>query len=492
MREVDSFDSKQLKSLIEEICHLHSSLNERESLLLQIVKSAVALLLCENGSLFLTDSVTHKTVCVCAFSASGGDDDSKRNAGESTIAEWVVQNKEKLVFHNEASNKAFFSSAHANDCALYSNVLALPFWCGGTCLGALVLFRKNWDKPFRKSECEFLDFFLKAAGQIYANVTACFADKQVCSMLLGSKRDGEDILLAFDSLSDTMRVIDEIARTNTIVSISGEAGVGKEFFARNIHKKSPRCKNSFVVFNCALADVHLLEEAFSSADGGTLFLDGVERLSRQMQERLFEFIKNHSLCSPETGGVRVCDARIIASSGKDLLGLVSDGSFMTDLYYRLSVFPLNIPPLRERKADIPLFADFFLRKWSAQMHKKISGFSQEAMNVLVCYYWPGNVRELENAVERACIKSSSDYIQVDDFGGDFFGNNFSDEDIGIVAEEIFHEEKDKTLRNAMVKFKSFYVKKVLVEHGWNQTQVGKVLGIQRTYVSRLLKDLDLR
>ena len=114
------------------------------------------------------------------------------------------------------------------------------------------------------------------------------------------------------------------------------------------------------------------------------------------------------------------------------------------------------------------------------------------MNVLLNYYWPGNIRELKNAVERACIKSDSDYIQVDDFGRDFFREDFTSEDIETVAEEFLHEESDKSLKNVVMKFKSFYVKKVLVENGWNQTAAGKLLGIQRTYVSRLLKDLDLR
>lgn len=488
MREVDSFDSRQLKSLIDEMCNLNSSFSDKESLLLQIVKSAMALLLCESGSFFLVDKITKKLCCACSVKqefVSFGDKSHDSNA----VADWVVKNKERLVFRNEASSKEFFSSVQIDDCAMYSNLVAMPFFCDGKCGGAIILYGKPGEKSFKKNDCNLLEFFLKKAGQVYSNAISYFDEKIMCTALLEAKGESS---ADFCLVPDILDVIDEIAKTGAIVLVCGEKGTGKEIVARKIHEKSPRRAREFFMFNCSLGDVSMLDDLLAKADGSTLFFDCIENLSVPVQERLFEFIKSKTVRKRGTEDFFSADVRIIASAGKNLLKLVDEGKFISGLYYRLSVFPLNVPPLRERKAYICNLAEYFLKKSSVELGKKFRGFSEPAMNVLTNYYWPGNIRELKNAVERACIKSSSEYIQVDDFGRDFFRDDFSSDDIKTVAEEFFYEEKDKSLRNVVMKFKSFYVKKVLVESGWNQTAAGKLLGVQRTYVSRLLKDLDLR
>ena len=176
--------------------------------------------------------------------------------------------------------------------------------------------------------------------------------------------------------------------------------------------------------------------------------------------------------------------------------MVSEGLFRSDLYYRLNVVPLNIPPLRERKDDIQPLASFFLDKFSRETKKNFTGFSNTALRSLYEYYWPGNVRELENSVERACVLGKPPLIQADDLriSPSVFENSCKDNDGSLcskLASEI-SENSDKSLKTALDKFKAAYLKKIHEETSWNQTEAAKILGIQRTYVSRLLNELNIR
>jgi Nif-specific regulatory protein len=173
------------------------------------------------------------------------------------------------------------------------------------------------------------------------------------------------------------------------------------------------------------------------------------------------------------------DIRIIAATNKDIEKEVQQGRFRADLYYRLNVLPIYIPPLRLRKDDIPLLADFFLKKFNNEIKKQIKGFSNEAMALLLSYSWPGNVRELENTIERAVVISQDEYIKQDSLILNAYIKNESDDYTG------------KSLKDAINIFKKHFIMKTLVSNGWKQTKTAKVLGIQRTYLSRLIKELDI-
>jgi len=211
-----------------------------------------------------------------------------------------------------------------------------------------------------------------------------------------------------------------VAPTNSTVLITGESGTGKELVARRIHEVSPRYDHPFVSINCGAFPETLLESElfgfvkgaftgathnkqglFQSADRGTLFLDEIGEMSLPMQVKLLRVLqewKVRPLGSTEEGSVNV---RVIAATNKDLSQMVAEKTFREDLYYRISVIPLHVPPLRERVEDIPLLALHFLQRFSEQMSKPLRGISAEALEALSRYAWPGNVRELENAIERA-------------------------------------------------------------------------------------------
>jgi Nif-specific regulatory protein len=194
------------------------------------------------------------------------------------------------------------------------------------------------------------------------------------------------------------------------------------------------------------------------------------KLLRVLQQKTFE-----RLGSSETVTV---DVRIVTATNRDLESMVSAGEFRSDLYYRLNVLPLYIPPLRERKEDIPVLAEHFLKKAARETNKALRGFSDSAMENMLSYAWPGNVRELENAVERAAVMARQELV------------GSADLMIGGKGQDI-DEFRGKNLRDAVNVFKTYFIRKSLELHGWNQTETAKSLDIQRTYLSRLIKELSI-
>jgi two-component system response regulator PilR (NtrC family) len=234
---------------------------------------------------------------------------------------------------------------------------------------------------------------------------------------------------AMHKLKDTIRTV---AATNSTILIFGESGTGKELVARALHTCSPRAHESFVSINCGAFPETLLESElfgyvkgaftgasqnkrglFEMANNGTIFLDEISEMSLTMQVKLLRVLQERSL--RPVGGVQEIpvDVRVIAATNKDLDRMVADGTFREDLFYRLSVIPLNVPPLRERGDDVALLANHFLKKYASEMGKRIREIAPESMQVLRGYDWPGNVRVLENTIERAVAMEQGEVLNVE-------------------------------------------------------------------------------
>ncbi|MBN2618310.1 MAG: sigma 54-interacting transcriptional regulator [Spirochaetales bacterium] len=224
-------------------------------------------------------------------------------------------------------------------------------------------------------------------------------------------------------------MIMKISTTNSTALIFGESGSGKELVAKAIHYSSDRATKPFVTFNCAALPESLIESElfghgkgsftgaiadkkgkFEVANGGSIFLDEVGELTPAAQSKLLRVLQEREIEKVGTNEQIKVDVRVIAATHRDLLKLVDEGSFRLDLYYRLNVFPINVPPLRERKTDIPLLVDLFIKKYSEFGNNRVSRISTPAIDMLMSYHWPGNVRELENCIERAVILADDEVI----------------------------------------------------------------------------------
>jgi len=285
------------------------------------------------------------------------------------------------------------------------------------------------------------------------------------------------------------------------VLILGESGVGKELFAERIHLRSNRSGAPFIRVNCAALPEGLLESEmfghvkgaftsainsrkgrFEAADGGTIFLDEIGDLPLSLQAKLLRVIQEKKFEKVGSDVTVTVNARILAATNRDIEDMVEKGEFRSDLYYRLNVLPLRIPPLRQHTEDIPELARFFLAKFMQANKKQFDGFSENAIEALLTYSWPGNIRELENCIERACVIA----------GGS--GKWIKEEDLfpQTAAGTRDPKTRNQNLKTALNVFKASFVRKVLDEYAWNQRDAANALNIQRTYLSRLIKELNIK
>ncbi len=294
-------------------------------------------------------------------------------------------------------------------------------------------------------------------------------------------------------------LISVAAPSNGWVMLTGENGTGKELVARALHHGSPRNKNRFVAVNCAAIPDELIESElfghekgsftgafdrkigkFEQANGGTLFLDEVGDMGSKMQAKILRALQECSI--NRVGGDKSIelDLRVIAATNKDLKKSIKNNEFREDLYYRLNVIPITVPPLRERKEDMKELMAHFLKRFSGG---RIKGINQATIRLLESYPWPGNVRELKNWVERACILSSGD--EIDSFE---FESNSSTE--SQMNEDVFDLE-DKSLRKARATFEKEFILKMLTENGGNISKTAQVIGVERSHLHKKIKDYEI-
>jgi transcriptional regulator with GAF, ATPase, and Fis domain len=257
------------------------------------------------------------------------------------------------------------------------------------------------------------------------------------NIVLGEDADTTSVLEGIIGTSPAIREVlshvSRVAPTDSTVLITGETGTGKELIARAIHKRSPRSARAFVAVNCAAIPSSLIaselfghekgaftgalqrrQGRFELADGGTIFLDEVGELPAETQVMLLRVLQEREF--ERVGGSRPIrvNARVIAATNRDLHSAVADGTFRADLFYRLNVFPLDVPALRERRADVPLLVEYFIHRYAKRAGKRIGSVTQETSGLLQSYDWPGNIRELQNVIERAVIVSDSETLSVDE------------------------------------------------------------------------------
>jgi DNA-binding NtrC family response regulator len=314
---------------------------------------------------------------------------------------------------------------------------------------------------------------------------------------IGTRGEFGDIIYVSSQMEEVIRLAEKASRYKTTVLISGESGTGKELIAKAIHNGSPRRDAPFIAVNCAAIPETLLESelfgyakgAFSGADsskrglieeahGGTLFLDEIGEFPLPLQPKLLRVLQEGEI--RRLGDTRLIktDLKIIAATSRDLARETGRGRFRNDLYYRLNVLPVTIPPLRERREDVPPLVRYFIAKHNRRLNRRITDAAPGAMSEIMSYDWPGNVRELENAVERAMILSDSEYIEKIDIGATLPKRGPSPESW---IETLTYEE-------ARHRIEKSYIEKALAESRGNRTKAARILGISRRSLLYKLKE----
>jgi Nif-specific regulatory protein len=496
---LSKIDAQKFKTLIEINSLINSNYADINSLLTQILESATRLCGGEASSLLLVNRETRELYFEVSLGGAGAE--VKRftiKMGEG-IAGWVALHNKSIIV-NDAEN----DNRHRHDISKYLNypsktMLAVPMRVKDECLGVIELINKKDRELFTQDDLEWLEIFANQAALAITNTKSIERAKNEIQILQDRISTGQGyhtMVSKSPIILEKIDIIDRVSKTDSSVLILGESGVGKEIFAEQIHLRSPRRDQPFIRVNCAALPEGLLESElfghvkgaftnavanrqgrFELADGGTIFLDEIGDLPLALQAKLLRVIQEKTFEKVGSDLTVTVNVRILAATNKDIETLVEKGEFRSDLYYRLNVLPIYIPPLRQRPEDIPELARHFLSRFMRETKKQFEGFSEDAMQAMLTYSWPGNIRELENCIERACVIGKSKYIQQDDL---FLKTNFS-----------VPEFADRNLKNAVNVFKANFIRKVLEENGWNQTETARALDIQRTYLSRLIKELDI-
>jgi len=317
---------------------------------------------------------------------------------------------------------------------------------------------------------------------------------------LKQKYKFENIVGQSGAMKEVFKAVEKVVDSSVTVLIQGESGTGKELIARAIHYHGKtRADKPFVAVNCTALPESLLESElfghekgsftgaqgrrlgkFEQANTGTIFLDEIGLMSPSTQAKVLRVIQEREF--ERVGGSELIkvDVRIISATNRDLEEAMKTNEFREDLYYRLSVFPIKLPPLREKKEDIPLLAAFFLNKYSENENKKIEGISPDALELLMAYNWPGNVRELENAIERAIVLASTNEINARDLPPA----------VSSIGEKKIYES-DNTLSNWIEKLEQEALTQALLENEGNISKTAKKLGIGRATIYRKAKKYGL-
>ncbi|HEV3262660.1 MAG TPA: sigma 54-interacting transcriptional regulator [Gemmataceae bacterium] len=469
---------------------------ETVPLLEHIAEQATRLLRCERASIFLWDQNRHQLVGRPALGIDGGE---LRIPDDAGVVGKVVQTGEVLQVDDVQAEPGWNPQIDAASGFQTRNLLCVPLVdAAGQRLGALEVLNKTKGR-FDARDADTLQALAAQTVVALQNVREREALLRSNAQLEGQARQGSRIVGDSTAIQALRGTIDRVARTDLPVLITGESGTGKEVVAQAMHYSSPRGQEPFVAVNCAAIAETLLESElfghekgaftdahttrqgkFELASGGTLFLDEIGDLSAGGQAKLLRVLEEKVVYRVGGSQAIAVDTRIVAATNRNLGEAVRAGKFREDLFYRLTVVTLELPPLRERREDITMLAEYFLQKFSRDAGRRTLKLSAEARRRLDQHNWPGNVRELRNLLERIAFLCPNDRVEADDLT---FILRPAAEDTDRFAE--------LTLADATDTFQREHITRAIERARQNMTDAAKLLGLHRSNLYRKMKMLGM-
>jgi len=475
-----------LLKIVEEI----NSVREKSVLLDRIMDIAMATVNAERGFILLKSDENVKNFdVVCARNISQDTISSIRKPS-SSVVQRVLSSREPILTMDAQADERF-AGAESIVLQQIKSVACTPLVNEhGEVIGAIYIDSHAGAEEFTEETIQFLKAFAKQAA-IALETTRVLEKLKMENRTLKRKIEitqfFPEMIGKSPPIIRIMEMIRDVANSTATVLIEGESGTGKELVARAIHFNSDRSTQPFIPIFCGNLAENLLESElfghrkgaftgaienkkglFEEADGGTIFLDEIADISPLIQVKLLRVLQEGEFKRVGESQIRKVDVRIVAATNKDLWKEVETGNFREDLYYRLNVIHIQMPPLRERREDIPLLAEHFLRKYATKNKKHLKGFTREALEFLMDYHWPGNIRELENAVERAVILSRGSELTPDLF------QLTRPRPAIMVGKTLKEIEKEVVLQTLQMT-------------GNNRTRTAEILGVSRRWLQYQLK-----
>jgi Nif-specific regulatory protein len=496
MNQLLARENRILSALFEVSKVLNSSF-ELEKNLSRAMRAIGHFLEMERGSVFLLDQVTKELRIVAAHGLTKEQiERGKYKMGEGIVGR-VLARRSALVIPNVGMEPLFLNKTGSRIKKSGISFLCVPITFKDEAIGVL-----SADKLFSDSDIH-IDEDIRVL-QIISSIIAQYVilwkhyreseqERENLKKELKGKYSLPNIIGICDKMQEVFESVHRVADSKATVILYGESGTGKELIAKAIHYMSGRVKGPFVKFNCASIPEGLLESElfghekgsftgavtlrkgrFELANGGTILLDEIGDLPINLQPKILRVLQEREF--ERVGGEKTIkvDVRMIAATSRNLEQLVSRGSFREDLFYRLNVVPINMPPLRERKEDIPLLVEFFLGSFNTENRKEIS-LSHDALKVMVDYGWPGNVRELENTMERLVVMSDGSEIKSSDLPMNLKLS---------VSDEIFHGD---SLKSGIADIEKSSIMDALEKTGWIQAKAARMIGITPRQIGYKMK-----
>ncbi|HZS37087.1 MAG TPA: sigma 54-interacting transcriptional regulator [Polyangia bacterium] len=410
-----------------------------------------------------------------------------------SIVDKVVKTK-KAVIVSDALHDDEFGSAMSVMSLKLSSVMCVPLQERGNLLGCLYVGNNSVAQLFDESHLDGLTIFAAQASLIIRNallVNELKLDNRLLSEKLEAMRFG-DIIGSCPAMQEVFRKVSKIATTDISVLITGETGTGKELIARELHRRSGRAKGPFITINCGAIPENLLESElfghvkgaftgavankpgkFHAADGGTIFLDEIGEMPLNLQVKILRALQEKIVVRVGETRPEPVDIRVLAATNRTLEVEIKHGRFREDLYYRLNVVNVHLPPLRERGEDVMVIAKYLLHRFSSEFGGTVKGFSPNAAIAIRKFSWPGNIRQLENHIKKACVLADKAMLGPDDLGL-----------TGDVLPEIL------PLAEAKEKFQREYINQVLELNSGNRTKTARDLGVDPRTIFRHLEKED--
>ena len=490
----------QLGALLSASRLLTSSI-ELDALLRVIVTTVTELLSANASSLLLVDPVTHELIVkVATGPVSTGLKEVRLKMGQG-IAGWVAERKKGAIVNDVGHDPRFEPTVDGSTGFTTQSIIAVPLIEEERVLGVLEVLNTSKPKRFDQADFELLTAYASHAAVALRNAqlfSVIREEKRLLEVSLDERY--RTLIVESPAMRKVVEIAEKAAKSHATILLLGESGVGKEILAHSIHAWSPRAAKPFVAVNCVALSDHLLEsELFGHekgsftgatqqkkgllevAQGGTVFLDEIGDMKPGLQAKLLRVLQDHEF--ERVGGtqpIRV-DIRVIAATNQDLKTAVQEKRFRKDLFFRLNVVGMTIPPLRERRDDVPALAQFFVARYSKDMKRPLMAIDPAAITLLREYDWPGNVRELGNVIERAVVLATEETLRPADFVLDVPDN--TEHPAGQLMFLPFHHSVEE--------FKRLRLQEAIAKAGGSKVKAAKALELQPTYLSRLCKQMGV-
>jgi Nif-specific regulatory protein len=498
-----------LQKILEATTMINSSL-ELNHVLLQVITYVTNLTNSVAASIILKSDFSDDLVIRYATGPASDVISNLRFPASSGIASVCITTGKIIVVHDAEKHPHHFKEVDKLSGFKTKSVLCVPLCLKNKTIGCIELLNKNDGKMFNDDDIA-ISTIMSNLSVISVSNAKSYDSLQRANFALKSQLPSTEMVIGQNKkVRNIFGAINKLKDAKSNVLIMGESGTGKGIIARAIHEHSRRKENPFVVVNCSALSTTLLESElfghekgsftgadklkigrFEIADGGSIFLDEIGDIDKSTQTKLLRVLQEKVFERVGSAKTLTTDIRIIAATNTDLENAVRRDLFRSDLYYRLKVIVFQMPPLRERKDDIPAFAEFFLAKYRNELSKPILRFDKECMNALLMYDYPGNIRELENIVERAVVLAEGDVLTINDLPEEIQYKNPKQHDRRINKQgndrRIYKQEKTVTICD----MEKDVICKTLIECSWNQSMASRLLGLSRDQLRYRIKKYNI-